>query len=542
MLDKAREEFVSNSPSLSTNDRPRFPHNLSAAIVMSVAAILSLSALFWTVREKVLPLSANSEFFAFSWVYALRWGAGEYVFQPHGQLTFPIFSLIDKALGMTEGSPEQIISGWHGIAFYWPLAIMVLSLAILFSTASREHRLTDAIFSAAVYVASVPLFLTDFAIGSMAYHSLSIPLALAGLPFWSFYKAPDRQFNITFYVMLGIYAAVCVLGKPTFIAFAAPFFAMELIKSIRGKNFVGVIVAGAVAASLYLLWLLLFYGSISGVADHFSQTLYFMQSQADWYDNEKGATPFHWYAVYIVGKMGPLPSVLIVASILLPFARKARFTLLVGIISAIGCALFCLHARSQLHAHPEFVALLATTTIAAFRCSGLPALLDEKLRPRINAYTVAALAVILLVAKYPLPTIQHDFTVIMSEYDAIAVPALFQQPEGVKTIALMKYPDMMWGAADAWCRGSGNIFNASRSDFLAKKFGNVTCLFNQESRADLFGYNYALLVKPVNVTNAKNLADLSVAFPATTKRLKNCHSIGIVVSDGAEFIRCELSN
>jgi hypothetical protein len=317
---------------------------------------------------------------------------------------------------------------------------------------------------------------------------------------------------------------------------------MELDKSIRSKSFIGLTVAASAAIVFYLGWLFLFYGSLAGVADHFSWSLYFMQSQAGWYDNEKGATPFDWYAGYVVGKMGLLPTILIVASILLALTRKDRFTLLIGIISAIGCALFCLHARSQIHAQPEFMALVATTTIAAFRCSGFPALLDEKLRSRIYAYAVAAVAVVLLVVKYPLPTIQHGHTATMAEYDAIVVPALFQQPAAVRTIALMNYPNVFWGVADAWCRGSGNIFNANRSDLLNKKFGNVTCLLNQESLADLSGYNHALLVKPVNVTNAKNLADLSVAFPATNKRLKNCHSIGIVVSDGAEFIRCELSN
>ena len=508
-----------------------------------MAAILSLSALFWTVREKILPLSANSEFFAFSWIYALRWGAGENVFQPHSQLTLPIFSFINKSLRMTEGSPEQIIAGWHSVAFYWPLALMVLSLAILFSTTSREYRLTDTIFSSAVYMASVPLFLTDFAIGSMAYHSLAIPLALASLPFCNFYKARERTFPITFYAMLGIYAAVCVLGKPTFGAFAAPLFVMELIKSIRRKNFIGIIVAASVAIGFYLGWLFLFYGSLAGVAGHFSWSLYFMQSQSDMYDNEKGATPLHWYAGYVVGKMGPLPSILIAGSILLVFTRKDRATVLVGVVSAIGCALFCLYARSQLHAESEFMALLATTTIAAFRCSSLPALLDEKMRSRICAYAIAAAAVALLILDYPLQTIKREHTEIMAEYDAIVVPWLFQQPKDVRTVALMIHPNVLWGVADAWCRGESNIFNFDRSDFLDKKFGNVTCLLRQEiPGSDLTKYNHAIFVKPANKTEAENMSYLSEAFPITSKRLRNCQPIGVVKLGGEEIFRCDLAD
>jgi len=90
----------------------------AAALVAVIASALALSPLFWTIRENITPLSANSEFFAFSWIYALRWGAGENVFQPHSQLTLPIFSLINKSLQMTNGSADKIIKSWHSISFY----------------------------------------------------------------------------------------------------------------------------------------------------------------------------------------------------------------------------------------------------------------------------------------------------------------------------------------------------------------------------------------------------------------------------------------
>lgn len=536
MLDQTRI-IIAPGRSL-TADRSNLVQNVSAALVVSSASILSLSALFWTVRERVLPLAANSEFFAFSWIYGLRWGAGENVFLPHSQLTLPIFSLINKSFRMTEGDAAHIISGWHSIAFYWPLALMALSLVILFSTIDRQHRLVDAVFSAAVYLASVPLFLSDFAIGSMAYHSLAIPLALTALPFWNSYKTRERLFPITFYVMLGIYAAVCLLGKPTFGAFAAPFFAIECVKSIRSKNFTGIAVAMFVAAGFYLGWLFLFYGSLGGVADHFSQSLYFMQSQAGWYDNEKGATPFHWYAGYVVGKMGPLPTILIITSIACACTRKDRVPILIGSISAIGCALFCLYSRSQLHAESEFMALLATTTVAAFRCSTLPSLLEDKMRG--YAYAIAVTAIALLLLSFPLPTIKRENTLTMAEYDAIVLPWLFQQPKDIYTIALMNYPNVFWGVADAWCRGESNIFNAARSHLLDQKFGNVMCLFNQEDGGDTSMYSHALFAKPANVTEAAHFVTLSKAFPATARRLRDCQSIGSVKADGVELFRCKL--
>jgi len=82
---------------------------------------------------------------------------------------------------------------------------------------------------------------------------------------------------------------------------------------------------------------------------------------------------------------------------------------------------------------------------------------------------------------FPLPMIQHGFSEIMSKYDAVVVPAIFQQPENIRTIALMKYPNVMWVSRMHGAEVAENIFDAKRSDLIDRKFGNVTCFLNQEN-------------------------------------------------------------
>jgi len=72
------------------------------------------------------------------------------------------------------------------------------------------------------------LFLTDFALSSLAYHSIAIPLAIVSLAFWRRYETQDPP-SAMFFVLLGGYTRQSAHCKPTFAAFAAPFFAMETI-------------------------------------------------------------------------------------------------------------------------------------------------------------------------------------------------------------------------------------------------------------------------------------------------------------------------
>jgi hypothetical protein len=145
--------------------------------------------------------------------------------------------------------------------------------------------------SAILFTISVPLFLTDHALNSLSYHSLSVPLALTALPLWNYFTPNEATPPRSFYVMLGLYSAVCALGKPTFLAFAAPFYVMEVFRAFQNRNIVELIIAGSSATIFYLAWILAFSRSIAGVVEHFTTMLTFMRSQANWYDVEKGATP-----------------------------------------------------------------------------------------------------------------------------------------------------------------------------------------------------------------------------------------------------------
>jgi hypothetical protein len=549
VTDRIRAQETQSADAAPGNLLVLFANWFATMVVASCVAALALSNLFWTVRQNVPALSAQSEFFAFSWIYGLRWGNGEFVFQPHSQLIYPVFSLIDKIFSMTAGSADQIIAGWHRVSFVWPITVMSAGLVLLFVTIDRRRPLLDAVLSALIYLVSIPLFLPDQALSSLSYHSISVPLALGALPFWNCYRAfPDRGFRSLFYICLGVYAAICVLGKPTFIAFAAPLFAMELVKAARdqstrhlGNVFLGV----ATAVFVYLLWLLLFYGNIKGVKEHVGLSYQFMVTQAGMYDQQKGATPFHWYFNYVIGVMGPLPTILIVSASAISFLSRQRAVLLYGVGTSVMLALFFLYHRSQSHGHPEFIAALLATTIGCFRSSGLLEELDRRLRLVIRGPIFSAVVSIgmiaLLIGCYPLKPSSEGFSAVMAEYDAIVVPNLFEQPESVRTIALMEYPQVFWGVGDAWCRGGGDIFDAVRSDFLDKKFGNVTCMINQETSAAVRPeFNRVVFVKSAKTSLADNFVELAKRFPVVSSRMGECRSLGTVHYDGSEFFECPL--
>jgi hypothetical protein len=521
-------------PVTSRVDQPASIEWVAAILIAVATAMFSISNLLWTVREGVPPLSANSEFFAYSWIYALRWGAGENVFMPHSQLLFPIFALINKVFGMSAGSAGEIIAGWHRIALIWPIVLMAISIGLITLTLDRTAPLADAVVSSGLFLVSVPLFLTDHALNSTSYHSLSIPLALAALPFWRAYRLPNAAPPISFYLYLGIYTAACLLGKPTFGAFAAPFFAMEIVRSIRNRNAAGLLLAIATAIIAYLGALLAFYGSIHGVAGHFSKSSLFMRSQAGWYDAEKGATPLHWYAGYVIGKMGPLPSALIAIALAAPFVRRDRAMLLTGVATAIACALFCLYIRSQLHAQPEFIALVMTAAIASFRCSGAPGMLQARINHGALPLAAGAAAVVLTAwtAAFPPATMQHGQVELMAAYDRVIVPVLFLQPAEVRTVALIESPaeqhtGIMWGVTDAWCRGQGNIFDLARSDLLDRKFGNITCLSGTErDGVDLSSYNRVVFLRDTKDDQNAPREVLAKVFPRLVSRFADCATSG----------------
>jgi hypothetical protein len=248
----------------------------------------------------------------------------------------------------------------------------------------------------------------------------------------------------------------------------------------------------------------------------------------------------------VIGVMGPFPTIWILLSTGVALLR--RRDVLIGVLAAITLGLFFLYNRSQTHGHPEFIALLSATTIGVLRCSGLfgePGRIFPRASKSILLPVATALvSCALLVSYYPLAPSLEGFTVFMAEYDAIVVPAPFEQPPEVRTIALMEYPNVFWGVGDAWCRGSGNWFNDSRSELLDGKFGNVTCMIGKENPTvqlvQLREYNRVVFVRKSGTSENETVAALVKTFPSVAAKLGECQSIGSVRSDGPELFACAL--
>jgi hypothetical protein len=524
----------------------RFLTWTAVALVVAATSFYSISTLLWTVRAGVPQLSANSEFFAYSWIYGIRWGAGElHVFQPHSQLILPIYGFLDHVFSMTTGDADHILTGWRRISLIWPIVLAVVGLILLFATIDRKAALFDVVFSAAIYLLAVPLFLSDHALNSLSYHSLAVPLALAALPLWRYYNLGLAEPPLSFYALLGTYTAISALGKPTFLAFATPFYAMELMRSFRTWRVGGLLLAGIFAVGVYMLWMFVYCRSIEGLIYQFSKTYEFMRGQANWYDVEKGATPFNWYAGYVIGKMGPLPTALTIIAFAVAFFRRDRAMLIFGILTAIASAMFCLYQRSQLHAQPEFIGLLMTVAIASFRATGIAGKLQDQLSAFVNRAAPAlvsagAVSLIAWTIAFPPQMLLHGFAEFMGQYDAAVIPNLFEKPQNVRTIALQIYPVVFWGSGDAWCRGSVDIFGGKHSPLLDNAFGNLTCMQNQENpEVDIGLYNRAMFPKETKTSMDEALASITKNYPHVAARFVGCHKIVADVPT-FEIVECGL--
>lgn len=517
------------------------------ALIFLATGGFSISNLLSPVLAGIPPLSGNSEFFAYSWVYAIRWGAGEpHVFQPHSQLIFPIYALINHLFAMTTDGADHILAGWRHISLIWPIVMTVSGLAFLFSTISRRAPIIDAVFSAAAYLLAVPLLLSDHALNSLSYHSLAIPLALGALPLWRSYQADRGPPSLAFYVLLGLYTAICALGKPTFLAFAAAFYGMEIVRAVRTRNIWRINLGGLIAIAIYLLWMLAFCRGLDGLIYQLSKTYEFMQSQSWMYSEARGATPFHFYKGYVIGVMGPLPSLMIAMIVGLVLLCRDRAMIAIGAGAGIASALFCLYQRPQLHAEAEFMSLLLTIVVAIFRCGDIPERVQRTISSRSIAVGGAASAVVLMICTFAFPPQirLRGFGDFMNQFDNVVVPSLFEQPQSVRTIALQIYPTVLWGVADAWCRGSNDIFGSQPySTLLDQAFGNITCMHNVENpKIGIASYNRAMFTKSVQTPLTDAIEELKQKFPNVVKRFSDCREIDFVheVKVRFEVFECSL--
>jgi hypothetical protein len=530
---------------------------IATTLVVAATAILSLSSFFWIKWDEVNPVATHSEQFAYSWIYAIRWGAGETVFQPHSQLLYPIFALINWVLGLSRGSPRTIVDNWAAVSFWWPLFLMTASLAILYGSMSRRGLLANTTLSSLVFVAAVPLYLDFSPLLAMSYHSLAIPLALLGLLFWNQYVTdPAREMPLRFFVLLGLYTAAAALGKETFIVFAAPFFAMEAVKALRSRSAPAagrVAMAIGVAILAYAAALVAFYHQgLGGLALHLAESKGFMVSQYHAYDTVKGETPIHWYLGYVIGVMGWLPTLLLVAAAIFAALGNRRAILMSGVAAAFLTALACLYFRSQFHAHAEFMAAAATATIGTFRCSALPTAgvwtVGPGFAPKLAIVLAAIAAVAMLypldpAGLYPLSSPGRDSSLQPSGFDPPILDALFTQRPGVRTLVVSNYPDIIPGTVDAWCRGGTDIKGPARSAAIDRLFPDATCAdAAQASTTDLKPFRRMLFLQRAGSSLDAAISALVAAFPVASGRLRDCREATPELPDASFLLQCGLAD
>ena len=312
--------------------------------MISVTLILTLSDFYIVTKEKLPIVPAQSEFFAYTWIYASRWAAGEFVFQPHGQILFPVFAILNRLFGVDNGAPSDVMLSWDIVGFIWTLALALLSVAIIYITMKTKTVLEYLVVSV-IFVFAVPATLSELALFSMAYHSLSIPTAFLALPLWNRYAEyvkTQQLLSLNFHVALAFYLAFCLLGKPTFLAYAVPFFGAEIVRAVivkRAAIFFQITVTGCLAGLLYLAYIVIFYGGMTGAITYFEYTHLYMTSQANWYDAAKGPNWLAWYYNYVIGVVGPFAtygSIAIVACVFLPmFNRIVTLAALIGLLSSM---------------------------------------------------------------------------------------------------------------------------------------------------------------------------------------------------------------
>jgi hypothetical protein len=263
-----------------------------------------------------------------------------------------------------------------------------------------------------------------------------------------------------------------------------------------------------------------------------------MRGQANWYDDVKGATPLHWYIGYVVGVMGWLPSALIVVVAAGAWWSRDRMLIACGVIAGVAAAMFCLYQRTQLHAQPEYIAMLLTLAIAVVRTSRLPDRIEQAASRRIVATiaSLAAAALMIYTAISPPEMRLRGFAPFMAEFDKLAVPAIFEQPPDVRTIALEIYPVAFWGVGDAWCRGSVDIFGGHHSNLLDRSFGNTTCMLNVENPSvDISRFDRAVFPRSISVPLPEVFSKIETNYPNVAKRFSGCHSLGTVREDNPRF-------
>lgn len=524
--------------------------SISRWSVLAATTILSLSTFYIVIIEKlrVILIPGGGEFFAYSWMFALRWAGGEFPFLPHTQILFPLFALADKIFNITDGTQHQIISAWNLFAFGWTITLVFISISLIYIS-MKTRDILELVLVSIVFVIAIPFSLSESALLSTSYHSIAIPLAFLALPIWRYYTRTTElssKLPLLFYFYVGGYLALCILGKSTFLAYAVPFFVAEIVRSAKLKIYsplVGIVISGLVAAAIYITFLLCIYGSIDGVIVFFKNTQTFMTSQANWYDKEKGNNWIDWYIHYVAGVVGPFATASTIFITICSFIPRLKREVTLGALSGALFAMFFLYHRSQLHAHAEFLSCLAMLTIVILRHSGIYELFTAvrnnqtfDLAGKISATIIACVS---LYAFFPIP-FKIDSSAVIAD-DKLLSSIVFPKDNTIRKILISVYPNVLYGTVDVICRGSSNVFEVYRSPIIQKKLLDFVCLtVPGQTLEEADDYSQLIFrTASVDETREASITRIANEFPWLRQRMQACASVG-KLKDGSEIVECKL--
>jgi len=504
-----------------------FPKKIFKSIIVFFFSLLILIPFLSLDSMGIKPLSGGSESFAYGWVYAIRWLNNEYAFQPHSQPLFVIYSVIYKLFSINEYKGWELFEKWRVINYYWTILLSFISIFLIYY--HKKNNLFEIIVFYFLYYFLITLQLGDDTLNSMSYHSISIPVALASLIIYQKLLKDKNYAKKSSFFYLSFYTAICALFKPTFIAFAAPLYALILSDGKYfelKKNFLNSSRTLIFSLIIYLSFLLLFYKfNFTNFFSHFYDTAYFMYSQKDWYDHEKGNNIFFWIYNFVYKRMGLLPFLIYIMIFVNIFFNEKIVTKKKKLFLFCTCLfspLFFLYHRSYTLAFPEFYAALLSMSIFTFNGSIIKHKIEYSLR-KINilyqSIFLIFFTIILLIMAIN-SKMAHGFNYQKNMVRTDKVLKNFDLKNNERIIFLSGYPEVFLGSIDALCRGTHNVFGGKRSMLYDDKWENV-CFHLNETREEINLDLYKKIIL-IGTKYDEALNKAKQNFPKTMEKSENC--------------------
>ena len=250
---------------------------------------------------------------------------------------------------------------------------------------------------------------------SISYHGVAVVAAMASLLLWRMVlEAPnDRRTAL----WLGLYGGAIVCIKFTFGVFAVPIYAVFAVRNLRGPRRIAELAATAAAtvASVFLIY----YRSISGIANHIRLERLLVESQASWYAVKQ---PFlQWLAGNAITAIPGWIVPICAATLILSFAidlRRHRVLLTLCMAGSFVLVLRLFAARAYSGMFPESGAALVVQAIVLTRYSlsdftGWNRVVNRGL---IAAGWLAALAAFIAIASVSEGMFSSDYTGFLKNY------------------------------------------------------------------------------------------------------------------------------